>query len=141
VNIYIRSQDRDLCKYLDDRAQSDLNRFAREIEYPIGAIISKQGDKITSFMVVIEGELALASESGKIVGRVYTGEMVNELHYIKDHLALCDIRAIRPSRVAVIAFIDMDRFVSKDPERAARIQAAINDSLCLKNIRLTHWED
>jgi hypothetical protein len=35
----------------------------------------------------------------------------------------------------------MNSFVDKDPERAARIQAAINDSLCLKNIRLTHLEN
>ncbi|HNZ06344.1 MAG: cyclic nucleotide-binding domain-containing protein [Candidatus Cloacimonetes bacterium] len=141
MNIYIRSQDRDLCKYLDDRALGDLNRFVREAGYPIGAVICKQGERIDSFLVVIEGELALVSTTGKTLGHVYTGEMVNELHYLKDHPAPWEIRAVRPTRVAVISFTDMNSFVDKDPERAARIQAAINDSLCLKNIRLTHLEN
>jgi len=140
MNIYIRSQDLDLCKYLDDPSLNELSPYFSEADFPSGAVISKSGARIDSIIVLIDGKLESIAPNGKVQEQIYTGEMTQELHYVMDCPSSSELRASRASKVALISFADLDRFIGEDPQRAARIQAAINDSLCLKIIRLTHLE-
>lgn len=139
MNIYIRTQPHDLCKYLDDQQATELRKQITLQDLPAGEVIQRRGDTVDCLIVLEEGELVLKKDD-QIVGRVYAGEMVNEHHYFANCPASFTLLAEKTSRLGLVPFKAIDEFIASDAGRCARIHAAFNDSLSLKIIRLTHRE-
>ncbi len=140
MNIYIRSQAYDLCKYLNDAQAAELQSFATIQEIPAGTIINQTGAEIDYLIIMISGELVFERD-GRFYGKLCCGEILNEIHYFKSLPAIYQTRAVKASKFARLSFRDLDSFISRDFSHAARIHAALNDSLCLKIVRHTHLEN
>ncbi len=139
MNIYIRTQQKDLCKYLNDDQFQQLVSIANTEHYEMGSVVQNAGERPDSVIVLSDGELSIKDEkSSAVSARIYAGEMACELHYIKDIPAPYSIIAAKASKLNRIPFAKLDQLCAADPDFCARIQAAINDSLCIKIIRLTH---
>lgn len=136
MNIYIRSQDLDLFKYCTNTQAEALSQLATQKELSSGEVITAKGHTPDSFVILIQGELELVNSTP--IGCIFPGEFCGELFYPQPFPCPFTLKAVKPSTVMLLPFDSLTINISTDADLAARIQAAINDSLCLKIIRLTH---
>ncbi len=136
MNIYIRTQDNDLFKYFPDQDYASVMAKAEPNFYKAGEIICEAGTTPDSFIMVQEGELELFS--GHSIGNIFPGEFCGELFFLSPEPSPFTLRAAKDSYVQKIKFGDLREAMEDNPELLARLHAALNDSLCLKIIRLTH---
>jgi CRP-like cAMP-binding protein len=136
MNIYIRTQDNDLFKYFSDQDYALVMARAEAAFYKSGEILCEAGTIPDSFMMVQEGELELFGSHS--IGNIYPGEFCGELFFLSQEPSPFNLRAAKDSYVLRLGFSELKDLIEARPELMARIQAAINDSLCLKIIRLTH---
>ncbi|HNX02117.1 MAG: cyclic nucleotide-binding domain-containing protein [Candidatus Cloacimonas sp.] len=136
MNIYIRSQDSDLFKYLSDAQYAQIFSQTESIELKPAEVILEKGSLPDSFIILQEGELELTGK--QYLGSLFPGEYYGEIFYLESFPSPLEIKAVKPCRVLKLKFSALNEFIAGDPDLAARIQAAVNDSLCLKIIQLTH---
>jgi len=139
MNLFVRRQDNDLFKYLNE-AQIRIfdNGMISEV-HSAGTVILESTQAPTEILVLQSGELGLYSNDRKQkIGCIFEGEMVFELFYVMPQANIFTLIAEKDSVIMKVPFVDINRFCSMDMEVFVRIHAAINDSLCLKNISLTH---
>lgn len=141
MNIYIRSQELDLFKYLDDKQTQAMLKLCKSLDVPVREYVVQCGVVLDCFVILEQGELEILDAKGKKIGSIYPGEIAGETCFIEPSPPLFSLRSLRDSSVLMIDFNEVKTSMDADAELAARIQAAINDSLCLKIIRITHDGD
>ncbi len=139
MNIYIRQQSKDLCKYFDDDEVGLLTKVTKVETYDKDTVIIEAGLVPDYLIVLVEGELALkARDTERVLAKIHEGEMVNECFYFTNQAATYSLSTCQKSILAKVYFTDIDDLCDQSPLFAAKLHAAMNDSLCLKIIRLTH---
>ncbi|PKN78934.1 MAG: hypothetical protein CVU48_06810 [Candidatus Cloacimonetes bacterium HGW-Cloacimonetes-1] len=141
MNIYIRTQDNDLCKYLNDAETSELLAQCRHYELRIGEYLFPPEQTPDCVVMVVSGRLDKISASGKRIGSIFGGEIDGEEYFLDPDAVPCSLVGHSATQVMLLSFDAITTFIGADSERGARIHAALNDSICLKIIRLTHIED
>ncbi|MDY0217986.1 MAG: cyclic nucleotide-binding domain-containing protein [Candidatus Cloacimonas acidaminovorans] len=136
MNIYIRTQDSDLFKYLSDAQYALILAKTEAIAFESSDIVLAKDSLPESFIILQEGELELTGN--KYLGSLFPGEYYGEIFYLEPFPSPIAIKAVKPSKVLILKFSAVNELIANDPNFASRIQAAINDSLCLKIIQLTH---
>jgi CRP/FNR family transcriptional regulator, cyclic AMP receptor protein len=99
-------------RYLDHLAQipifshcskKDLRLVARqltEMDVDEGAVLLSEGERATSFLVVVEGSLAVRRK-GRKVATLGPGEVVGEMALLMDRPRTASVSAAEPSKVLV----------------------------------------
>lgn len=134
MNIYVRSQDNDLLKYLNDEAQRQIEKQCKILRLNVGDSIIQS--EIQAIVIVKKGSLSRLTVLEKKIGSVYPGEIDYEAGLFTDLPLNYFLRAKTTSEIMVCPYLIIQNL--SDAEIQARIQAAINDSLSLKLGRLTH---
>lgn len=134
MNIFVRRQENDLFKYLDDKALNKLLEASEHRNLKAGEIVSPQD--IAAIVIVLTGELTRYSSSGSRIGRIFPGEIDLEAGLFAQGALNYQLKASGPSEILLCPYAVIKGIT--EPEIQAQIQAAINDSLCLKIARLTH---
>lgn len=134
MNIYVRSQDNDLLKYLNDEAQRQIEKQCKILRLNVGDSIIQS--EIQAIVIVKKGSLSRLTVLEKKIGSVYPGEIDYEAGLFTDLPLNYFLRAKTTSEIMVCPYFIIQNL--SDAEIQARIQAAINDSLSLKLGRLTH---
>jgi CRP-like cAMP-binding protein len=138
MNIYIRRQEIDLFKYLSDEDTASLMKEAENCTIPAREHVFSYNTKPEYLVVLLEGELEIIGPTGKSIGCIFPGEISGEACFLSGSTAIYALRAVQDSRILKISFAALERFIAASPENGAIIHAAINDTLCLKIIRVTH---
>ena len=138
MNIYIRTQDNDLCKYLNDADTSLLLGQCTLKELKIGEYLFPPEQSPDCLVMVESGRLDKVSTSGKRIGCIFCGEIDGEVYFLNTSEPPYHLIAHSATRVMLLSFDAIAGFIGNDAERGARLHAALNDSICLKIIRLTH---
>ncbi|PKN73324.1 MAG: hypothetical protein CVU50_03250 [Candidatus Cloacimonetes bacterium HGW-Cloacimonetes-3] len=138
MNIYIRSQETDLFKYLSDESTAFLMKEAVSQTVSARECVFHHGTRPEYIVILVSGELEIVSPAGRIIGYVHPGEISGEACFTDGTASLYTLRAYYDSLILKISFATLEKFMSATPENGARIQAALNDSLCLKIIHVTH---
>lgn len=138
MNIYTRTQDFDLLKYLDDQQAEELLQLSITKPFLAYEYALRYAEPVNSIIMVQQGELEMLDVTGKCVGIVQAGEIAGEECYPDTAKACYALRTRRDSIIRFWDFTALEGFVADKPELASRINAAINDCLCLKIIRITH---
>ncbi|MDY0151711.1 MAG: cyclic nucleotide-binding domain-containing protein [Candidatus Cloacimonas sp.] len=154
MNIYIRSQDCDLFKYLDDEQCANLTAKTETVqlaanEFVFGMISDEDSAEAAGlqagnsrsaecFVIVEQGELELKTTSGRSIGNIFPGEIYGEEGFMDGKSKPLCLKALQPCKLRLLAYKQVHEFVSLSADNAARTHAAINDTLCLKIIRITH---
>jgi CRP-like cAMP-binding protein len=138
MNIYIRTQDNDLMKYLSDQQAVALLAKCEKQQLKPGEYVYSDKHAPDCFIMVLEGELELKKPDGTAIGNVFAGEVEGEISFIEPMATPYYLQAVKASAILKLSYASMRDFIKADPDHAARIHAAINDSICLKIIRLTH---
>jgi CRP-like cAMP-binding protein len=141
MNIYIRTQELDLFKYLNDEQANALMRHVQRVELPAREYVVQPGQELDSFVILEQGELEIINASGRSSGSIYSGEIAGETCFPEPSVPRYSLRCIRDSSVILLSYSAVKQAMEQNTEIAARINAAINDSLCLKIIRITHNGD
>lgn len=138
MNIFIRSQDNDLFKYLSEADCVFLTAKAPTLQLKTGDFVYADNCEPDCVIVVLQGELELKKTDGECFGNVFPGEVACEISFLESTTTKYLLQAVKPTTIMKLPYPVLHDFVQQTPECAARIHAAINDSLCLKVVRLTY---
>ena len=141
MNIFVRKNDNDLLKYLDENEMKQVEQYRRIKEFRDGELVFSHQEKGRDIYLIIEGTLQVwmpKNENEKIIiDTIFEGEFVGELNFaiaIRRHL---NLSAKGKTKVIIYPFAQLSKLMKKKPLIAAKIHAAINDSMADKNIRIT----
>ncbi len=145
MNIFIRKNDDDLLKYLDADEINNIKPFRKIIELNNNDInndiIFSSGDKGKDIYLVAEGLLEIFDTNSKgkeiVIVTLYEGEIIGEVNFaisIKRHFS---VRAKGKTKVICYSYKQLTDLMRKEKIIAAKINAAINDSMADKTIRIT----
>lgn len=132
MNIYIRQQDNDLFKYLEDGEYLALKAKCQVRKLNLGEEITYQ--EIGGIVMLESGILERLSSSKMECGRLFPGEIDFELFKALPYT----LKAVVASQISVLPYATIEQLT--DPLLCAKLEAAINDALCLKIIHQTHGE-
>jgi len=138
MNIYIRTQNDDLFKYLSDQQSEALAAKCEKQHLKAGEYVYTDKHAPDCLIMVLEGELELKKPNGISIGNIFPGEVDGEAFFIQPGSVPYYLQAAKDSLVLKLPYAALRDFIAQNSEQASRIQAAINDALCLKIIRLTH---
>lgn len=134
MNIFIRSQENDLFKYLSDANLSKLMAECEQKSLKAGELVDPE--TYPAILIVLTGKLTRYSSSGRKTGEVFPGEIDLEAGLFAEEALKYQLKSNGPSEILLCPYAVIQSIT--EPEIQAQIQAAINDSLCLKLARLTH---
>ena len=141
MNIFIRQNDDDLLKYLNKDEINTVKKYRKFIDLNDNEILFSYGDKGRDIYLIVEGllEVFIAKNNGKeiIIDTIYEGEIIGEVNFaisIKRHFS---VRSKVKTKVICYPYKQLIEIMKDNPIIAAKINAAINDSLADKNIRIT----
>ena len=141
MNIFIRQNDDDLLKYLNVDEINKIKPFRKIIELADNEIIFSSGEKGRDIYLVAEGILEIFETSGNgkeiIIDTIYEGEIIGEVNFaisVKRHFSA---KANGKTKLIFYPYEPLTELMKKENIIAAKINAAINDSMADKNIRIT----
>lgn len=138
MNIYKRTHDLDLYKYLTDDQIKSVDKLVTFQDLP--AMQSLKEQMRDMLITPLDGRLKRLNNDEKFLGYVFPGELDADAADFLDKPLPYFLRAEQDCRIMLVSRRGLSDLCETDPDLNARIQAAINDTLCLKIIRLTHLE-
>jgi CRP-like cAMP-binding protein len=141
MNIFVRQNDNDLLKYLSDAEAQKLKKIERQQTIENKEKVLAEGAENRDIYLVAEGilEVTKLDSTGEeiIFDTVYEGEIIGEMNFIQPGKSIFGVRAKGKTIVASYTYDVLSDLMTKNKHLAAKIFAAINDSLADKNIRIT----
>ncbi|HNQ43469.1 MAG TPA: cyclic nucleotide-binding domain-containing protein [Candidatus Cloacimonadota bacterium] len=138
MNIYVRNHDIDLYKYLNEEQILLLNKLVSVKQLkPTEQIRDELEDHL---VIPVNGRLDRIGKGERLLGYVFPGEIDAEAAAFTAQPLPYFLRAVQDCTVNLIDRHKLQALCESDPDLKARIQAAFNDALCLKIVRLTHLE-
>jgi CRP-like cAMP-binding protein len=140
MNIYVRQNDNDLLKYLNIKEFNEVAKFQRRINLKAGEQLFLCGDIGRDIYFIEEGVLEISNfnpNSGEITLDFFEGEIIGEIAFTADVKRQFDVFAKSNAKLQVYPAKDIMILMNKNYHLAAKLNAAINDSLAEKNIRIT----
>jgi hypothetical protein len=134
MNIFIRKQDDDLCKYLSDEDRDHLLSQCENRSLKAGDII--QAKVQPAILILKSGQLKRHNAQATPVGIIYPGEIDFEAGLFREEALDYYIQASLPSELILCPYHTIQAITNVEVQ--AQIQAAINDSLCQKITQITH---
>ncbi len=141
MNLFTRQRDNDLMKYLSNDEVSLCLEIAQEVNLPPGTMIFNSGDRIRDIYVIRSGTVKLfektTDEKRIDLGIAYPNEMLGAENYILHVSAMYS--AITDTHVTLsrIPHKEFRKLLKKNLALHVKIQAALNDTLAEKTIRIT----
>lgn len=108
-------------------SKKDLQLIARtltEIEVDEGEILMREGERATSFLVVVEGELKV-ERSGATLARLGPGEVVGEMAILMDRKRNATVTACAPSLVLVGERRSFEALLDEVPGLAKKVLVSL----------------
>jgi hypothetical protein len=134
MNIYVRLRDYDLFKYLDDSEMAEIMPLCESRLLASGDWLNPA--ETMAIVILQEGKMERISNKGKPLGELSAGEIDLEAGIFCDFSLPYRLLAATEVRLLLFPYTALDSGLK--PEIMAKLQAAINDCLCLKTVRLTH---
>jgi hypothetical protein len=134
MNIFIRAQDNDLFKYLSDQELAGILPLCEKRSLKAGEVIPAQD--ATAVLIVQSGKLIRHFADGKKIGTVYPGEIELEAGLFSLAMPRYYLKSGGHCEILLCPYSVLESLSSASVR--ARIQAAINDSLCFKLAQSTH---
>ncbi|HPY96646.1 MAG TPA: hypothetical protein PL063_05495 [Candidatus Cloacimonadota bacterium] len=139
MNIFSRLQDNDLLKYLNDQEFAIVSGFGKEFNYPKNTIF--QVDTCLNLYVIKNGKISHFTADKESLPLFFEEcsdlEILWEPPFFLQKPDKIQFLCIEETTVIQYSKDDLERVFATHPLIELKIQAALNDSLCEKNIRLT----
>jgi CRP/FNR family cyclic AMP-dependent transcriptional regulator len=82
---------------LDDKALKTLIKETREVSYPEGKVIMREGDPSMVFHLVLDGQVEVRKKKRTLV-KIGRGQFFGELGLLDDEPRTADVVAVAPTR-------------------------------------------
>lgn len=137
MNIFVRLRDYDLFKYLTDIEMATVLPMCESRSLALGDWLDPAE---TPAIVILEsGKLERRSGKGHSLGELSAGEIDLEAGLFSVEKLGYKLFAATEAQILLFPYAAMNSGLVAP--LMAKLQAAINDCLCLKTVRLTHLED
>ncbi|MCD4650450.1 MAG: cyclic nucleotide-binding domain-containing protein [Candidatus Cloacimonetes bacterium] len=135
---YEKTNNNPLLKYLSKEQLTELAEVERKETYKNGEHIIRFGARDRDVFVIKKGAVGIWIESGGNeveVAQTGEGNITGEVNFIIPVRRSASLRAINRITVLRYPYLEMIQLLKNQPEIAARIFAAINDSIAAKNLK------
>ena len=140
MNIYTRNNDNDFLKYLDSDEMKILEEIAEVRTVEKGTVVFNAGDKDCDIYYIKSGALStfkLSSNGEAVIFQtLHRGEISGEINLTFNKRKF-GLAAKYTSEVTVYPYKKVKKIINEHKQIAAKLMAAVNDSLTIKNIQLT----
>lgn len=140
MNIYIRKNDNDLLKYLDDEQLVEIHKIQEIIEINEGNDFCMENEYERDIFLIYEGSVTIweYAEKERIkLFHYYEGDTIGETNFIGKQPRKTYIKAKTNCRIVRYPQQKLKAIMQNDADISARIHAAINDALTEKTLRIT----
>ncbi len=134
MNIFVRTQESDLFKYLSDAEMDILLPKCEKRDLASGEILEPSAT--AAVLVLLSGKLDRMASNEHKIGGLFPGETDLEAGLFTEEALPYHLVSKGQSSILLCPYeviLGLPQATIK-----AKIQAAINDTLCLKIVRLTH---
>ncbi len=140
MNLFTRLNDNDLLKYLSPNEVEELEKIAIYKTFEKGEIIFNIGDSNCDIFCIKTGALEAyvldSNNNVAVFDTFYRGEMAGEIN-LTFKKRKYSLRVKFLSEVMIFPFKELKKIVRENAEIGAKLLAAVNDILTIKNIQLT----
>ena len=102
--------------------------IAEDIDLPVGAVLTRQGERGREFFVLLDGE-AEVRRNGRKRATIRSGEFFGEIALVSDRPRTATVTATKPVRVLVITDASFRSVLLRTPEIGLKILAAFAERL------------
>ena len=121
-------------------SKKDLQLIARtltEIQVDEGDVLMREGDRATSFLVVVEGALSVERD-GSTIARLGPGEVVGEMAILMDRKRIATVKASAPSVVLVGERRSFEALLDEVPGLAKKVLVSLAHRVAENDNALMH---
>jgi len=140
MNIYIRTNENDLLKYLNQDELLNIQKLEKMTDFQPSQMINEDQDYKENIYVIKTGSVKITYNTGKksrTIDECHDGEIIWLTNLFNDHDLSITINALIPTSCHKYNLQELSQFMLNNPSIASKIQAALNDSQCEKLIRIT----
>ncbi len=141
MNIFIRKNDDELLKYLDDDEIARFDEIKEKVVFQKGEYILREGGKNRDIYVIHKGHALVCylDEQGKeiVIAELYEGEAIGEINFIMPVRRTANIKALETVELFRYPYQKMIDLLRSDMVIAAKIFASLNDLLAKRIVRTT----
>ncbi len=139
MNIFTRKNDDNLLKYLKIKELQDILPIQEILEFEDESFVFSRNEKGKDIFLVLEGELIVFDKvsEDKMIDKISEGEIVGEVNLFLSPRRFFSVKAKGRTKVIRYPHHKLSQIMKKNPLIAAKINAAINDSLVEKIIKIT----
>jgi CRP-like cAMP-binding protein len=117
---------------LDDKTLKSITREAREVYYPAGKVIMRQGDQSVVFHLVLDGSVEVVKQ-GKQVSTLGKGEFFGEMGLFTGKTRSADVVALEPTRCFALTAWAFRSYLRHNPSIAFEVIRTLAERLGSKD--------
>ena len=140
MNVYVRKNELDIYKYLDDKEIELLNSTGEYIIYESDDKIYSEGDKDQDTFCILFGEVIIYksyNQEQQIIHKLHKGEVFGESNLVFRKRKFT-AKTTKRSKVIRFHYKEFTKLLKGDDILSAKVNAAINDTLTEKQMRITY---
>ncbi|HRE47020.1 MAG TPA: cyclic nucleotide-binding domain-containing protein [Aggregatilineales bacterium] len=109
---------------LNDEDVEWLAEVGRRVDLDPGAVLIKEGSRLTELHIVLSGVLAISAQ-GRALATLGAGEMLGEVSFVDSRPTSATVTVVNKSRVLSIPIPDLHSKLGSDPEFSSRFYRAL----------------
>lgn len=141
MNIFIRKNDNELLKYLDNDELAKVNEIKEKVIIQSGKYIIQEKDRNRDIFVIQKGRASVcyldSKGNEKVITELYEGEAIGEINFIIPLGRTAYIKAVETVKLFRYPYQDLIELLKNDMTLAAKIFASLNDMLAKRIVRTT----
>ena len=141
MNIFIRKNDNELLKYLDDDEFAKVNEIKEKVVIQSGKYVIQEKDRNRDIFVIQKGRASVcyldSKGNEKVITELYENEAIGEINFIIPVGRTAYIKAVETIELFRYPYQDLIELLKNDMTIAAKIFASLNDMLAKRIVRTT----
>ena len=141
MNLFSRKNDNELCKYLDKDEYSRVDAIKEKVLIKSGNYIIQEQEGERDIFVIQKGQVSVCYKDSngteKEITKLYEKQAIGEINFIFPLGRTAYIKAVGTVELFRYPYQDLINLLKSDMTIAAKIFAALNDTLAKRMIRTT----
>jgi CRP/FNR family transcriptional regulator, cyclic AMP receptor protein len=109
---------------LSKKALKDLINESREVSYPAGKVILKEGEPSVVFHLILDGKVEIKKKN-KTVAKLEKGQFFGEMGLIERGPRTADVVAIEPTRCLAMTAWNWQAYLQTEPSVALEVMKVL----------------
>lgn len=139
MNIFARTNDDDLLKYLNEEELNKISVTSEIMTFQPGEVIVTEGDRNRDLFIIRKGfaSVVLSEDIEKVVCELHERDLIGELNFVLPVRRSATVKALTELEVIRYDYKMTMALLADNLTMAAKFFAALNDILAIKVIKTT----